>query len=105
MADPTEAVYEAAYEAFKRAPLGSSIVRAIVDHVWPLAHADGVAEGRRQAAEDIVAEADEKRRLAKDALDRQHDGDDQAERHRLRFLAQAVALEQIAARIAEGATE
>lgn len=52
MTKPTEAVYEAAYQAFKRAPLGSSIVRAIVDFVWPLAE----AEGRRQAAADIRAE-------------------------------------------------
>jgi hypothetical protein len=41
MSEPTEAVYEAAYEAFKRAPLGASIVRACVDAVWPLAEARG----------------------------------------------------------------
>ena len=44
---PDEATYDMAYEAFKRAPLGSSIVRAIVDAVWPIA----VAEGRRQIAD------------------------------------------------------
>lgn len=55
MSEPSEAVYEAAYQAFKCAPLGSSIVRAVVDFAWPLA----VAEGRRQAAEAILAKGRE----------------------------------------------
>jgi hypothetical protein len=52
MPKPTEAIYDLACEAFKRAPLGSSIVRAIVDFVWPVAG----AEARRQAAANIRVE-------------------------------------------------
>lgn len=70
---------------------------AAVNAVWPLA----VAEGRRQALDAIGAEAHERRRLAKDALDRHNDGDPEAERHKLRFLAQAVVLEQVAERLRE----
>lgn len=54
MPEPTPDVYELAYEGFKRAPLGSSIVRAIVDTVWPLA----VAEGRRQVIQVIADRLD-----------------------------------------------
>lgn len=51
---PTEAVYDMAYQAFKNAPYGSSIVRAIVDFVWPLA----ATAGRHRAAANIRARAD-----------------------------------------------
>lgn len=113
MNEPTEAAYDAAAKAFswdlghapRRPDYMRSAIEAAVNAVWPLALAAGVAEGRRQAAAVAEAEAQEKRRLAKDALDRQHDGDTEAERHKLRFLAQAVALEQVAARIAEGTND
>lgn len=47
-------------------------------------------------------EAAERRRLASDALDRHHDGDEYAERHRVRFLAQASVLEQLADQLTKG---
>lgn len=59
-------------------------------------------EIRAKVAAEIRAEAQELRRLAKDAKDRRDDGDPDAARHLDRFLAKAVALEQVAGRVAEG---
>ena len=71
---------------------------AAVDAVWPIAE----REVRAKVAAEVRNEAWELRRLAKDAKDRRDDGDPDAARSLERFLAKAVALEQVAARITEG---
>lgn len=63
---------------------------------------DGEREIRAKVAAEIRAEAQELRRLAGDAKDRRDDGDPWAAVHLDRFLAKAVALEQVAGRIAKG---
>lgn len=94
VAETPQSAYEIAGNAFN----SLATFREAVDALWRMAY----TAGKRGAALAIRAEAIERRRLAKDALDSQQDGDPEAERHKLRFLAQATALERVADQL-EGA--